>query len=328
MRRARARRLAAVAAVSASQAARWRSRPPAVTRPRVVKPQAGCGADQERRPPGRGAAAGRRCRPGPRSGGWSAAPGAPRQTPRPGAGRAGHGPGPRGPPGWHPGVGRGPWRRVARLGRSSSTTCSAWAARNRVRPAPSPPVPAIAPTRWPGCWAATANSWRSPAGVAASCCLGDHHPGGGGHDRGGGGVDPDGRARLCLPAWPCVDSLPGHRRDGIGPGQSHGRTVTGHARLASGGQAPTSGQLTPVWADAASSERTRPGHDTTRVSHSKSHATATDDGPDHHRTKGSLTVIPPATTRPHKSALAGRPTRPDLRGRHPARRHGRWWVDF
>ena len=29
-----------------------------------------------------------------------------------------------------------PWRRAARLGRSSSTTCSWWACRNRVRPAP------------------------------------------------------------------------------------------------------------------------------------------------------------------------------------------------
>jgi hypothetical protein len=44
-------------------------------------------------------------------------------------------------------------------------------------------------------------------------CLGHHCPGGGGHDRGGAGlfvgVDPDGLARRGLPAWPCVDSLPG-----------------------------------------------------------------------------------------------------------------------
>jgi hypothetical protein len=35
----------------------------------------------------------------------------------------------------------------------------------------------------------------------------------------------------------------GGRRHGIGPGRRHGRTVMGHARLASGGQAPPAGQL-------------------------------------------------------------------------------------
>ena len=34
---------------------------------------------------------------------------------------------------------------------------------------------------------------------------------------------------------------------------------------------------------------------------------ATGHGPDHHRTTGSLTVIPPGPTRPYGSALAGRP---------------------
>ena len=36
-----------------------------------------------------------------------------------------------------------------------------------------------------------------------------------------------------------------------------------------------------------------------------------------------LTVIPPGTTRPHRSALAGRPTRPDLHGQHRPARHRR-----
>jgi hypothetical protein len=39
-------------------------------------------------------------------------------------------------------------------------------------------------------------------------------------------------------------------------------------------------------------------------------------------------VIPPRTTRHDQAVSTGRPTRPDQRGRNPARRRGRSWVDF
>jgi hypothetical protein len=59
--------------------------------------------------------------------------------------------------------------------------------------------------------------------------------------------------------------------DGIGPGRTHGRTVTGHARL------PRAVRLlirpaAPDWAGPGSGGRTSQTHDTTRVSHSTGHA--------------------------------------------------------
>src|SRR5512132_733215 len=39
-------------------------------------------------------------------------------------------------------------------------------------------------------------------------------------------------------------------------------------------------------------------------------------------------VIPPGATPHHQAVSAGRHTRPDLRRRHPARPHGRPWVDL
>jgi hypothetical protein len=86
----------------------------------------------------------------------------------------------------------------------------------------------------------------------------------------------------------------------------------GHARLASGGQAPTSGQLLrsgPMPAAAGGHVRgmTPPGSVIPRVT-----PTATDYGPDHHRTVGSLTVIPQATTEPNQTALTRNVAQPDL----------------
>src|SRR4029453_13935894 len=40
--------------------------------------------------------------------------------------------------------------------------------------------------------------------------------------------------------------------------------------------------------------------------------TATDRGPDHHRTVGSLTVIPPGPTAANQTALNGMPSQPEL----------------
>jgi hypothetical protein len=125
MRRARAGRLAAVAADSESKSARSRSRPQALTRRGVVSHAAGSGARQERRVQGRAAAAERWWRPGPLSGARSAAPGAPPASRPLGAGRAGHGPGLTGRPGGIQRVGLGAVAAGGPLGRSSSTTCSA-----------------------------------------------------------------------------------------------------------------------------------------------------------------------------------------------------------
>jgi hypothetical protein len=52
------------------------------------------------------------------------------------------------------------------------------------------------------------------------------------------GVDPDDELDGVCQHVHRVDSLAGDDVDGIGPGRSYGRTVTGHTRLASGGQAP------------------------------------------------------------------------------------------
>src|SRR4029453_1534385 len=52
--------------------------------------------------------------------------------------------------------------------------------------------------------------------------------------------------------------------------------------------------------------------------------TATDYGPDHHRTVGSLTVIPPRVTPHDRSALTGRPTRPEQPGQHAPAPGGRF----
>jgi len=71
----------------------------------------------------------------------------------------------------------------------------------------------------------------------------------------------------------------------------------GHARLTSGGQAPdqaSSLRSGPMPAAVSGQVRgmTPPGSVIPRVT-----PTAIDYGPDHHRTMGSLTVIPPAVTR-------------------------------
>jgi hypothetical protein len=65
----------------------------------------------------------------------------------------------------------------------------------------------------------------------------------------------------------------------------------GHARLASGGQLLIR-SAAPVWADAGSSGRTSPAHDTRGSVIPRVTPAATGHGPDHHRTTGSLTVIP------------------------------------
>jgi hypothetical protein len=130
-------------------------------------------------------------------------------------------------------------------------------------------------------------------------CLGDHRPGGGGDDRGGGGllvgVDADDELDEVCQHVHRVDSVPGvdvRGRPGPEPRQDcDGTRPTGIGRSGSYIR-----PAAPVWADAGSSERTSPRHDTTRVSHSKSHAHRHRYGPDHHRTMGSLTVIPPQVT--------------------------------
>jgi hypothetical protein len=86
----------------------------------------------------------------------------------------------------------------------------------------------------------------------------------------------------------------------------------GHARLASGGQAPdqaSSLRSGPMPAAASGQVRrmTPPGSVIPRVT-----PTATDDGPDHHRTEGSLTVIPQDPTAANQTALNGIPTQPEL----------------
>jgi hypothetical protein len=95
------------------------------------------------------------------------------------------------------------------------------------------------------------------------------------NDRGGVGVlvgvDPDGRARRCLPAWPCVDSLPGRRCDGRSrpaarqDGDGTHPTSLGWSGSSIRPAAPVPGRSQQQWADKSA-------HDTTRVSHSKSHA--------------------------------------------------------
>jgi hypothetical protein len=124
------------------------------------------------------------------------------------------------------------------------------------------------------------------------------------------GVDPDVESRRCLPAWPCVDSLPGDDVTGRS-GPTHGRTVTGHTRLPRvvkllikpaapvPGRSGSRGRTSP--------RRTPPGSVIPRVT-----PTATDRSPDHHRTVGSLTVIPQATTGPNQTALNGMPSQPEL----------------
>jgi hypothetical protein len=86
----------------------------------------------------------------------------------------------------------------------------------------------------------------------------------------------------------------------------------GHARLTSGGQAPdqaSSLRSGPMPAAVSGQVRgmTPPGSVIPRVT-----PTATDYGPDHHRTEGSLTVIPPGQTAANQTALAGISTQPEL----------------
>jgi hypothetical protein len=137
---------------------------------------------------------------------------------RSGAGRAGRGPRPRGPPWSHPG-GR-TWRRGG--GRS------AWAVQpyhlfgvGMQEPGQAGAVATGALNRpHPLAWLPA----RQLQQLLVASWGGWHghlleHRAGRGDDHGGGvgvlvGVDPDGRARRCLPARPCGDSLPGRRRDG------------------------------------------------------------------------------------------------------------------
>jgi hypothetical protein len=86
----------------------------------------------------------------------------------------------------------------------------------------------------------------------------------------------------------------------------------GHARLTSGGQAPdqaSSLRSGPMPAAVSGQVRgmTPPGSVIPRVT-----PTATDHGPDHHRTEGSLTVIPQATTEPNQTGLTRNAAQPDL----------------
>src|SRR5215212_6420531 len=97
----------------------------------------------------------------------------------------------------------------------------------------------------------------------------------------------------------------------------------GHARLASGGQAPTSGQLLrsgpmPAAASGQVHRMTPLGSVIPRVT-----PTATGHGPDHHRTGGSLTVIPPAATQADRTALAGQPILRELLRQHGSALGGR-----
>jgi hypothetical protein len=127
MRRAKARRLAAVAAVSGSRSARWRSRPQVATRRGVVRSRSrperirsgddqglqlalGVGGGLDRRTPGGQPHRQRR----PLTGG-------------PWLGEAVAAQGLTGRPGGVQRVGRGAVAAGGPLGRSSSTTCSAWA---------------------------------------------------------------------------------------------------------------------------------------------------------------------------------------------------------
>jgi hypothetical protein len=143
MRRARARRLAAVAAVSTSQVARWRSRPQAVTSWRVVKPRS-------RPRSGSGAATTRAwsCR-------WASAV----------AGRSGLGElvaaqGLTGGPGGVQRVGLG---AVAAGGSLGPVQLHHSFGMGMQEPGQASTVAAGAfdrHTRWPGCWSANASSWR------------------------------------------------------------------------------------------------------------------------------------------------------------------------
>jgi hypothetical protein len=86
----------------------------------------------------------------------------------------------------------------------------------------------------------------------------------------------------------------------------------GHARLTSGGQAPdqaSSLRSGPMPAAASGQVRgmTPSGSVIPRVT-----PTATGHGPDHHRTEGSLTVIPLDPTAVNQIALNGMPPQPEL----------------
>jgi hypothetical protein len=98
----------------------------------------------------------------------------------------------------------------------------------------------------------------------------------------------------------------------VGPDRPHGRTVMGHTRLAFGWSGSSIRPAAPVPGRSGSSgrtspRRTPPGSVLPRVT-----PTATVRGPDHHRTTGSLTVIPPGPTATNQTALNGIPAEPEL----------------
>jgi hypothetical protein len=120
-------------------------------------------------------------------------------------------------------------------------------------------------------------------------CLGDHRSSGGGHDRSGVGVlvgvDPDDELDGLCQHGHALTPLPGDDVTGRS-GPEHGRTVMGHARLASGGQAPDqasslrSGPM-PAAASGQVRRKTPPGSVIPRVT-----STTAGYRPDHHRTTG------------------------------------------
>jgi hypothetical protein len=86
----------------------------------------------------------------------------------------------------------------------------------------------------------------------------------------------------------------------------------GHTRLAFGWSGSYIRPAAPVPGRSGSGgrtspRRTPPGSVIPRVT-----PTATDRSPDHHRTVGSLTVIPPGRTAANQTTLKGMPTQPEL----------------